>query len=220
MQLGYDPVQTLCTRTHGAQYALQMCKNSGPAGEEPMTVANSGPPLLREWCQTQVREINFDRGHVQRKNKRAQYNQPFAKRNVKVTFPPLGVGDCRGGDHKGGIRYTANHTPAARKRKNHACGNSADLGLKEGSMAAGLIDAPQTVCGSLGCAHDGKVRTVDPLAKVFHCVGTAEKTKTTPQSNANARTVDNLAAQCDISSGAHNLISRVPLQHCCAELHC
>ena len=40
-------------------------------------------------------------------------------------------------------------------------------------MAAGLINAPQTVCGSLGCVHDGKVRCMDPLAKLLHCAGTA-----------------------------------------------
>ena len=52
-----------------------------------MIVANSGPPLLREWYQARVPvayicvcmtgEINSDRGHLQRKNRRAQYNQPF-----------------------------------------------------------------------------------------------------------------------------------------------
>ena len=32
----------------------RMCRNSGPEGEGPMTVANSGPPLLREWYHTRV----------------------------------------------------------------------------------------------------------------------------------------------------------------------
>ena len=30
-----------------------MCRNSGPEGEGPLTVANGGPPVLQEWYQTQ-----------------------------------------------------------------------------------------------------------------------------------------------------------------------
>ena len=32
----------------------RMCRNSGREGEGPVTVANSGAPLLREWYQTRV----------------------------------------------------------------------------------------------------------------------------------------------------------------------
>ena len=48
-------IQNFALRAHCVGTAcMAFPKNSGPEGEGPMTVANSGAPLLREWYQTRV----------------------------------------------------------------------------------------------------------------------------------------------------------------------
>ena len=52
-------------------------------------------------------EINSDRGHLQRKSRRAQYNQLFPEEMSKRLSALLGGGIARGSNYKqgGGVRY-------------------------------------------------------------------------------------------------------------------